>query len=204
MFDYEKKAQSEGFSFVIGIDEAGRGPLAGPVVASAVLLRDNNFSSVIKDSKKMTEKQRNCAFVEVFDKALVGVGIISSSVIDTVNILEATFLAMNRAVRQLVLQIPDSQREDFNRKVCLLIDGNMFKSELPYAYRTIVKGDSAVLSIACASIVAKVTRDRILASYDKIYPEYGFKQHKGYGTVKHKDAIREYGQTLIHRKSFKF
>jgi len=203
MYDYEQKAMDQGYSFVIGLDEAGRGPLAGPVVAAAVSLRTKEFTSTIKDSKKMTALQRQKAFHEIFEKAFVGVGIISSSVIDSVNILEASFLAMNRAVRQLMLQIPDSKREDFNKKVCLLVDGNRFKTDLPYEYKTVVGGDSNVLSIACASVIAKVTRDRILVTYDKVFPEYGFSQHKGYPTVKHKNALKEFGPSIIHRTSFR-
>lgn len=206
MFSYFDTIQNNKFEIVIGIDEAGRGPLAGPVVASAVLLKNKSFESVVRDSKKISEKQRDLAFCEICEKSYLGIGIINETVIDQVNILEATFLAMNRAVAQLINALPEEVKgqKKFSEKVCLLVDGNRFKTYLPYAYRTIVAGDASILSISCASIIAKVTRDRILAIYDKIFPEYGFQKHKGYPTKKHKEAIQKYGLSLIHRKSFKF
>ncbi len=204
MFDYENQAKRDGHEWIIGIDEAGRGPLAGPVVASAVALKNINFHTQIKDSKKLTANQRTKAFHEIYANAFVGVGIMSESVIDGINILQATFMAMRNAVEHLISQIPESKRKQkkFDRSVCLLVDGNAFKSGLPYAYKTVVGGDNLIFSIACASIVAKVTRDRILATYDQIFPEYGFKQHKGYPTVKHKQAIKQFGPSIIHRRSF--
>lgn len=203
--DYEKKIKAAGFNLVIGVDEAGRGPLAGPVVASAVALKTDQFQSKIRDSKTISARQREKAFYEIYEKAYVGVGIISEQVIDRSNILQATFLAMANAVEDVIAQcsVKKDGGHDFFRKVCLLIDGNRFRTDLPYAYRTVVKGDNRVLSIACASIVAKVTRDRILAVYDSIYPQYGFKRHKGYPTLQHKEAISVHGLSLIHRRSFK-
>lgn len=194
----------EGFDLLIGVDEAGRGPLAGPVVASAVAVKDYDFQSKIGDSKKLSPRQREQAFVEIFEKAYVGVGIINSAVIDEANILEATYMAMTNAVYQLIASLPDSinQQDYLRSKMCLLIDGNRFKSDLDYPFKTIIKGDSKAFSIACASIVAKVSRDRILKTYDQIFPEYGFSQHKGYPTAKHKAAIREHGPSIIHRKTF--
>lgn len=199
MIDFELSIKDEGFDHIIGIDEAGRGPLAGPVVASAVLVKDYQFTAKIADSKKISARQRESAFLEILDKSYVGVGIISESVIDQVNILEATFLAMNNAARQVMKHIG---RDQLSPKKCMLIDGNRFKTDLGTPYKTVVAGDSKAFSIACASIVAKVIRDRILIAYDRIYPEYGFKQHKGYGTVKHRQAIVDHGPSLIHRKSF--
>ena len=198
----EHQIQQEGFQHVIGVDEAGRGPLVGPVVAAAVCLKTFEFDTNIRDSKKLSPKRREEAFVEISDKAYVGFGIMSESVIDAVNILEATYMAMNNAVRQLISVMPADPA--LRTKSCLLIDGNRFKSDQPVAYRTIVKGDSKVQSIAAASIMAKVMRDRIIGVYDQIFPEYGFKQHKGYGTKAHKEAIAKHGPSPIQRHSFSY
>ena len=204
MLPLEKKARKDGFLVIIGIDEAGRGPLAGPVVASAVFLKEYKFKSKIADSKKISPQEREEAFHEIWQKAHVGVGIMNESVIDQINILQATYLAMNTAVRQLMvnLKIPQQNEEGFHKKVCLFVDGNRFKNEHPYTYKTIIDGDEFVLSIACASIVAKVIRDRILNIYDRVYPQYGFGRHKGYATLAHKRALKEYGPSVIHRRSF--
>jgi ribonuclease HII len=204
--DYENEIRAQGFRLILGVDEAGRGPLAGPVVASAVALRSDRFQSKIDDSKILSAAQREKAFYEIYEKAYVGVGIISESVIDRGNILEATFLAMTNAVENAVAQYAaeGNSCKKLTQNVCLLVDGNRFKSDLPYAYRTVVRGDSKVLSIACASIIAKVTRDRILTLYDAIYPQYGFKRHKGYPTPQHKNAISVHGLSLIHRRSYKY
>lgn len=199
-FAHERQAVRDGFKIVIGIDEAGRGPLAGPVVAAAVQLRALHFSTKIDDSKKLTSPEREEAFHEIFATSVVGVGIMCERVIDEHNILQATFLAMNNAVRDLVARLP--RDNDFERQVCLLVDGNRFRSELPYTSRCIIGGDACSLSIACASIVAKVIRDRMMQTYHKIYPQYGFAQHKGYPTPDHKEAIRQHGLSLIHRRSF--
>ncbi len=206
MLEHENKAREEGFRLIVGIDEAGRGPLAGPVVASAVVLKNTHFLSSIKDSKKLTPLQRRKALHEIYAKAHVGTGIINAEVIDQKNILQATFLAMNLAVRKMIenLSNDDKNSSGFVKSICLLIDGNQFKSDLPYAYKTIIKGDSSVLSIACASIVAKETRDQILKVYDRIFPQYGFKKHKGYPTKQHKEALRELGRSSIHRKTFRY
>ena len=202
---YENEIKSQGFNLIIGVDEAGRGPLAGPVVASAVALKDNQFQSKIADSKRMSAIKREKAFHEIYEKAYVGVGIINETVIDQCNILEATFLAMANSVENLIRQFftSENQASKFDRDVCLMIDGNLFKTDLPYAYRTIVQGDKTVLSIACASIIAKVKRDRILNIYDAVFPQYGFRQHKGYPTLQHKEAINTHGLSLIHRRSYK-
>lgn len=199
MFEIEDSLQAKGYRYIVGIDEAGRGPLAGPVVASAVLLKNKKFISRIADSKTMTPLQRDKAFHEIYENAYVGVGIISEVVIDEINILQATFQAMSNAVESLCVQIKE---ESIRAQVYLLIDGNQFVKDSPYAYLTVVDGDAKVFSIACASIIAKVTRDRILNMYDRIFPEYGFRNHKGYPTISHKKAIREHGLCLIHRKSF--
>jgi ribonuclease HII len=204
MRKFEKQAQQNGFRWIIGVDEAGRGPLAGPVVASAVLIRAKRFYNRIDDSKKMTELQRKRAFLEISEKAYIGIGVMSESVIDSVNILQASFLAMANAVRQLVLCLPDEEKNhpEFKKSTLLLIDGHLFKSDLPYCSQPIIDGDAKSISIACASIVAKVYRDRILETYDRIYPQYGFKDHKGYATELHRRAIEVNGLSPIHRRSF--
>lgn len=202
MHDFEQDFNNEGFQFVIGIDEAGRGPLAGPVVAAAVFLKSPTFNSKITDSKKIPHRKRQIAFEEICQNALFGIGIINEGVIDRINILQATYLAMYNAVLQLMRQLPEAA--DCPEKVLLVVDGNSFKSDLPYKARPMVNGDSLCLSIAAASIIAKVTRDRILESYDKLYPLYGFSQHKGYPTQAHKLAIKNHGLSSIHRKTFNF
>ncbi len=199
MLAHEQKAQADGFELVIGIDEAGRGPLAGPVVAAAVHIHTPHFTYRIDDSKKLTAQQREDCINEIMMNCDFGVGLMNEEMIDKHNILQATFMAMNAAVLDLSQQLPlDSE------KVCLLVDGNQFKTDLPYAVRTIVGGDALSLSIACASIIAKVTRDRLLVAYDKVFPQYGFAQHKGYPTKDHKMAIATHGLSPIHRRTFRY
>lgn len=204
MLHYETQAQHKGLRFILGVDEAGRGPLAGPVVAAAVCLRYFDFKHTINDSKKMSAKAREAAFHEIIEKAYVGIGIIGENAIDIVNILNASHLAMEMAVKDLILRLPREtvSQENFGQQVVLLIDGNMFRTQLPYQYKTIIGGDGRSLSIACASIIAKVYRDRILGIYDKIFPQYGFARHKGYPTKDHRLAIKKHGSSIIHRKSF--
>ena len=201
MFEIEDSLQAKGYRYIVGIDEAGRGPLAGPVVASAVLLKNKKFTSRIADSKKMSPSRRDEAFHEIYENAYVGVGIMNETIIDEINILQATFQAMNNAVESLCAQVKE---ERIRAELYLLIDGNQFVKDSPYSYLTVVDGDAKVFSIACASIIAKVTRDRILNMYDRIFPEYGFRSHKGYPTVSHKQAIRKHGLCLIHRRSFHY
>jgi len=206
MLSFENQATQEGFKFIIGIDEAGRGPLAGPVVASAVILREQKFDCVIRDSKKMSARQRALAYDEILAKGYVGLGQSDHVRIDKDNILQATFHAMEQAVYDLLTKIPkeDVKSQGFTQQVCLLVDGGLFKTTLPFAYKTIIQGDSRSLSIACASIMAKVTRDRLMDHYDTLYPEYGFIKHKGYPTALHKEKIKEHGFSPIHRKTFKY
>lgn len=188
-FSYELDCGGE---CVAGIDEAGRGPLAGPVVAAAVVLpTDFPLETGLNDSKKLNEKKRDALFDLISETALsIGVGIVDCERIDKINILQATQEAMHSAVRQLKSQ-PDA----------LLIDGNYF-IDMGIPYKTIVKGDGKSLSIAAASIIAKVTRDRIMIEADAEYPGYSFASHKGYGTKKHYAAIDELGVCPIHRHSF--
>ncbi|MGB3072845.1 MAG: ribonuclease HII [Candidatus Moraniibacteriota bacterium] len=213
--EYEKRLVGQGL-IPIGIDEAGRGPLAGPVVAAAVLLK--NFESrisnlekeeneklwkLVRDSKKLSEKQREQAYLFVRDQFHIGVGIISAETIDRVNILQATFLAMRSAISELRRILNQELGIKGEEKLVLLIDGNQKIPNTSLAQEAIVDGDGLVTSIAAASIIAKVTRDRLIILADHEYPAYGFARHKGYGTREHMDALRKYGPTPIHRKSFR-
>jgi len=190
MLYHERKLTRQGKRRVAGVDEAGRGPLAGPVVAAAVILRDLRFKNRIADSKALTKLSRERAYEEILRKADVGIGIVGEKYIDRVNILRASLHAMELAVYDLGV------KPDF-----LLIDGNIHP-ELPHPKATIIDGESHSISIACASIIAKVTRDFIMSYYDILYPEYGFARHKGYGTKLHFLAIRRFGPSPIHRRSF--
>ena len=181
---------------ILGVDEAGRGPLAGPVVAAAVKIHEyHDFFEMINDSKKLSEKKRE----ELFDKILtycdVGVGIASVEEIDEVNILEATFIAMNRAIEDI------SKNSDITFNT-VLVDGNKIIKKYDGKQEFLVKGDAKSLSIAAASIIAKVTRDRIMLKFAEIYPEYHFEKHKGYGTKLHREILLEKGVLPIHRKTF--
>lgn len=178
------------------MDEAGRGPLAGPVVAAAVTLPTNRFRCRIDDSKLLTGIQREAAYKEIAGKAAFGIGIVDERAIDRLNILVATKMAMQQAVFDLVRRF---QQED--RRIYVLVDGNVL-IDLKFPLSCIVRGDGRSKSIASASIMAKVTRDRIMVSYHKKFPQYGFMQHKGYPTRMHRDAIRKFGPSLIHRMSF--
>lgn len=190
--EFELMAIRQGFARVAGIDEAGRGPLAGPVVAAAVILPQKTDLPDIDDSKKLTAAVRDRLFVEIYEQAIaVGVGISDHAVIDRINILQATLAAMRQAVQAM------SHPPDY-----LLIDGTSGIS-LPIPQKTIKKGDSASISIAAASIIAKVTRDRLMVEFDCRYPQYGFADHKGYGCASHLAAIAAHGPCEIHRKTFR-
>lgn len=192
MLRYETRATNQGYRFVIGVDEAGRGPLAGPVVAGAVLFPKKVFLKGLNDSKKLSEQTREKFFPEIIQTALAyGVGIVSVEIIEKINILQAALLAMQQAVKNCNLS-PD----------LLLIDGNK-RVDHPAQQWTIVKGDGKSLSIAAASVLAKVTRDRIMQEYHQSYPEYEFDRHKGYPTKRHREKIQQHGPCPIHRKTFK-
>ncbi|MCX5686076.1 MAG: ribonuclease HII [Candidatus Omnitrophica bacterium] len=190
LLQHEKRLNSQGLRLIAGIDEAGRGPLAGPVVAGAVILKNFDFKEDIDDSKKLSPKKRERAYREILDHAIVGVGIIDEKTIDRINIYRATIRAMQEAVDNLM-----------TKPEYVLVDGRM-KLPTKCPIKCIVGGDSKSLSIAAASIVAKVTRDRIMVKYDSIYPQYGFARHKGYGTKFHMAALEEHGPSPIHRFSF--
>ena len=189
--EYEQNAISKGFTSVCGVDEAGRGPLAGPVCAAAVILPENTVIEGVNDSKKLSEKKRESLF-EVIKSTAVSYCIAYATVeeIESLNILNATMLAMKRAVEGLDVK-SDYAMIDGNRMPDLSIDGEC-----------IVKGDAKSMSIACASILAKVSRDRLLYEYAKEYPQYHFDKHKGYGTKVHVEALKEYGPCPYHRMSF--
>ena len=176
---------------ICGVDEAGRGPLAGPVYAAAVILPRGLVIEGLNDSKKLTEKRREALYDEITEKALAyGIGCADEKEVDEINILQATFLAMRRAIAQL------STKPDL-----ALIDGNR-DSDFGVPSKTVIKGDSLSANIAAASALAKVTRDRVMKEYDEQYPQYGFAVHKGYGTKRHYEALREFGSCPIHRMSF--
>ncbi len=186
---YEKEYSA--YSAICGIDEAGRGPLAGPVVAGAVILPKEARIMYINDSKKLSEKRREELFDVIMEAAVgVGVGIVDAARIDEINILQATYEAMRQAVNKLEPQ-PD-----------ILLNDAVTIPELTMKQVPIIKGDAKSISIACASVIAKVTRDRMMYEYDSLYPEYGFAKHKGYGTAQHIAAIKEFGASPIHRLTF--
>jgi ribonuclease HII len=192
--DHENELKSQGYELVAGIDEVGRGALAGPVVAGAVILPQPaslTWFELVRDSKELNHKKREALFEFIMKEALaVGVGIVPPQVIDSVNILKATKLAMMQAVEKLP-----------RRPTFLLID-RVTLSQCPIAQRGITRGDKLCLSIACASIIAKVTRDRMMQQFDRTYPGYGFAQHKGYGTGEHISCLRKLGPSPIHRLYF--
>lgn len=190
-YSYEKLAIEKGFKTVCGIDEAGRGPLAGPVYAAAVILPIDLEIDGLNDSKKLTEKKREALFDVICEKAIsYSIGIATEKEIDEINILNATFLAMRRAVDGL------SVKPDY-----ALIDGNQHPG-LSIQDETVVKGDGKSMSIAAASILAKVSRDRFMLEIAEKYPEYCFEKHKGYGTKLHYEMIEKYGVSPVHRRSF--
>lgn len=191
-FELENAACALGYAKICGVDEAGRGPLAGPVCAAAVILPPDCVIDGLNDSKKLSEKKREALYDVICERAesyAVAFGTLEE--IEQLNILNATFLAMNRAIAAL------DAAPDF-----ALIDGNRVPAGISVACQTVVKGDGKSCSVAAASILAKVTRDRLLLEYDREYPQYGFARHKGYGTAAHYTAIREYGVCPVHRLSF--
>ena len=194
-FSIETRCIAKGLT-VCGVDEAGRGPWAGPVVAAAVVLDPYSIPPGINDSKKLTEMKRAFLYQPIMDSARVGIGIVDVEMIDRINILQATFFAMQLAVSDLAnsrfAELPD----------LALVDGNR-APPLSIRVQTIIGGDAKSLSIAAASIIAKVTRDRIMTALDELYPHYGFAKHKGYGTAAHAAALQRHGPSLAHRRSFK-
>ena len=191
MTEYERQCYAQGYKLVAGIDEVGRGPLAGPVVAAVVILEEGVVIPGVNDSKKLSEAKREFLYDEIKSKALaVGVGMAEVELIDEINILNATYVAMKKALEALPI------KPDF-----ILLDAVTLK-DVNIPQQGIVKGDALSHSIAAASIIAKVERDRLISSYDNLYPEYKFSKHKGYGTKEHMDCIRRLGLLPVHRRSF--
>lgn len=192
IFSFDKNFYDKGFALVAGIDEAGRGPLAGPVAAAAVILPKDLTIPDLNDSKQLSGKKRETLFEIIKEKALAyAIASVDNKIIDKINILQATFLAMSRAVLKLKIK----------PELCL-IDGNRKVPELLFNQETIIGGDAKSASIAAASILAKVSRDRMMLGYAKQYPVYKFEKHKGYGTKKHIEALKKYGVCPIHRATF--
>lgn len=190
MLEFERKYGTD-FSCICGIDEAGRGPFAGPVVAGAVVLPKGLKIEGLNDSKQLSEKRREELYEEIMDKAIsVGVGMSSPARIDEINILQATYEAMRHAVEDLNV-VPD-----------LLLNDAVTIPQIPIKQVGIIKGDARSLSIAAASVIAKVTRDRMMVNYAELYPQYGFEKNKGYGSAKHREALKEHGPCPIHRATF--
>ncbi|MCL4426081.1 MAG: ribonuclease HII [Firmicutes bacterium] len=192
LYRLEEEAHRAGYQLVAGVDEAGRGPLAGPVVAAAIILPESLLIPGLNDSKKIPEEKRERLYDQILHQALAfGVGRADPEFIDQHNILRATFWAMVQAIRNLPL-VPD----------LVLVDGGFPIRNLALPQRAVIRGDSLSCSIAAASIIAKVTRDRLMREYDLVYPEYGFSQNKGYGTPEHLAALTRFGPCPIHRRSF--
>ncbi len=191
LFEFDKEFKKEGYNIICGVDEAGRGPLAGPVYACAIIMKEDFIIPDVNDSKKLTEKKREELYDIIIENALDwSVASVSEAEIDEINILNATMKAMDMAISGLKIT-PD----------LALIDGNQNRG-IKLRNQTVIKGDSKSYNIAAASIIAKVTRDRFIIKMDEIYPQYGFKKHKGYGTKEHIENIRKYGPSEIHRRTF--
>ena len=194
---YLKEAQS-----IAGIDEAGRGPLAGPVVVACVVMPRDSMIEGVNDSKKVSEKKREKLYDEITQEAIAyGVGIISQEEIDKINILNATKEGLTLAIKEMEKDLKEKQR-GFEKPEIILVDALTKIDTDHIPYRSIIKGDAKSYSIAAASIIAKVTRDRIMREWNEVYPMYGFAKHKGYGTASHIAAIKEYGLCPLHRRSF--
>lgn len=188
---YENGGYKEGYKYIAGVDEVGRGPLFGPVVVAAVILKQDEYIEGVNDSKKLSEKKREKIYIDIMDKAVaINISIVDNIIIDKINILEATRLAMKQSIEGLKIK-PDYVLIDAEKKVNISIP-----------YKAIIKGDELSQSIAAASIIAKVTRDKIIKEYAIEYPQYDLASNKGYGTKKHTEAIKEHGITKLHRKSF--
>ncbi len=189
---HEMELHKKGFEYICGIDEAGRGPLAGPVVVASVIMPENSTIEGVNDSKKISEKKREILYDKIIKEAIsYGVAIIGQDEIDNINILNATKKGLTVSLQKLKIK-PN----------IILVDALQHINTLGIPYESIIKGDAKAYSISAASIIAKVTRDRIMRQWAEIYPQYGFEVHKGYGTAKHIAAIKEYGLCPIHRKSF--
>lgn len=198
----EEELYAQGITSIAGIDEAGRGPLAGPVVVACVVMPKDSMIEGVNDSKKVAEKKREKLYEQIIEEALgYGVGIISQEEIDRINILNATKEGLTTAIKEMEEDLKEKQR-GFDKPEIILVDALTKIDTDHIPYRSIIKGDAKSYSIAAASIIAKVTRDRIMREWAEVYPMYGFEKHKGYGTAAHIAAIKEYGLCPLHRRSF--
>ena len=198
----EEELYLKGITSIAGIDEAGRGPLAGPVVVAPVIMPRESMIEGVNDSKKVSEKKREKLYDEIIDNSIAyGVGIISQDEIDRINILNATKEGLTMAIKEMEKNLQERNR-GFEKPEIILVDALTKIDTDHIPYRSIIKGDAKSYSIAAASIIAKVTRDRIMRQWDEVYPVYGFAKHKGYGTANHIAAIKEYGLCPLHRRSF--
>lgn len=198
----EEDLYTDGVTSIAGIDEAGRGPLAGPVVVASVIMPKNSMIEGVNDSKKVSEKKRERLYEEITKEAIAyGVGIVNQGEIDSINILNATKEGLTMAVKEMEKKLLE-KNEGFNKPDIILVDALTKIDTDNIPYKSIIKGDSKIYSIAAASIIAKVTRDRIMRQWAEVYPMYGFEKHKGYGTAAHIAAIKEYGPCPLHRRTF--
>lgn len=198
----ERELYAKGVKSICGIDEAGRGPLAGPVVVASVIMPEDSMIEGVNDSKKVSEKKREILYEKIIGEAIAyGVGIIDQNEIDKVNILNATKEGLTKSIQELEKDLKEKNR-GFDKPEIILVDALTKIDTDGISYRSIIKGDAKSYSIAAASIIAKVTRDRIMRQWDEVYPEYGFEKHKGYGTAVHIQAIKEHGICPLHRKTF--
>lgn len=203
MKEWENRLHSMGYVNIAGVDEAGRGPLAGPVVAAAVVMPEDFDVPGIDDSKKLSEKRREELYAVIAEKAVAyGIGMSDNEMIDEINILQATKKAMKQALEQVEKKLDKISADSVNPGLDYVLLDAVRLDGLDIPQEAVVKGDARILSVAAASIMAKVTRDRIMAEYSEAYPGYGFEKHKGYGTKAHYEAINKYGICDIHRKSF--
>ena len=198
----EKGLYQKGVKSICGIDEAGRGPLAGPVVVASVIMPEDSMIEGVNDSKKVSEKKREKLYEQIIEEAVAyGVGIIAQSEIDRINILNATKEGLTLCIKELEKDLKEKNR-GIEKPEIILVDALTKIDTDHIPYQSIIKGDAKSYSIAAASIIAKVTRDRIMRQWDEVYPEYGFAKHKGYGTAMHISAIKQYGICPLHRKTF--
>lgn len=200
--EIERTLYAKGVKSICGIDEAGRGPLAGPVVVASVIMPQDSMIEGVNDSKKVSEKKREVLYEKIIEEAVAyGVGIIDQNEIDKINILNATKKGLTLSIQELEKSLKE-KKKGFDKPDIILVDALTKIDTDGISYRSIIKGDAKSYSIAAASIIAKVTRDRIMREWDQVYPMYGFEKHKGYGTAAHIAAIKEYGLCPLHRKSF--
>lgn len=198
----ERELYQKGVKSICGIDEAGRGPLAGPVVVASVIMPEGSMIEGVNDSKKVSEKKREKLYEQIIEEAVAyGVGIIDQNEIDRINILNATKEGLTLCIKELEKNLKEKNRE-IEKPEIILVDALTKIDTDHIPYQSIIKGDAKSYSIAAASIIAKVTRDRIMRQWDEVYPEYGFAKHKGYGTAMHISAIKQYGICPLHRKTF--